>query len=106
MEKEVEVVKARETEIQEHIIDNLSKGADTGASGLRYRAQVLQVTKPVVQDDKGGWQALWAYIAKTQRFDLLQKRLGEAAIADMWEKGETVPGVGRAHVPKLSVTKI
>lgn len=106
MEKEVEAVKARETEIQEHIINNLSKSDDTGAAGLRYRAQVRTEDKPQVSDDKGGWPALWAYIKKHDRFDLLQKRLGEKAIADMWDAGESVPGVAVVHVPKLSITKI
>lgn len=106
MEKEVEAVKDRETEIQEHIINNLSKGQDTGASGLRYRAQVLSDTKPQVAEDKGGWPALWAFIKAHDRFDLLQKRLGEKAIADLWAEGVTVPGVAKVHVPKLSITKI
>lgn len=106
MEKEVEAIKARETEIQEHIINNLSKSDDTGAAGLRFRAQVRTEAKPQVSDEKGGWKALWAYIAEHDRFDLLQKRLGDKAVADMWEQGETVPGVAKVLVPKLSITKI
>lgn len=106
MEKECEAIKARETEIQEHIINNLSKSDDTGAAGLRYRAQVKTETKPQVNDEAGGWKALWKYIADNDRFDLLQKRLGEKAIADMWDAGEAVPGVAKVHVPKLSITKI
>lgn len=106
MEKEVEAIKSRETEIQEHIIGNLSKSDDTGAAGLRYRAQVKSETKPQVSDEQGGWKALWAYIADHDRFDLLQKRLGEKAVADMWDNGESIPGVAKVHVPKLSITKI
>lgn len=106
MEKEVEAIKSRETEIQEWIINNLSKSDDTGAAGLRYRAQVRSETKPQVNEEQGGWKALWAFIAKNNRFDLLQKRLGEKAVADMWDAGETVPGVAKVHVPKLSITKI
>lgn len=105
MEKECEAIKARETEIQEHIIANLPKG-DTGASGLKYRAQVKSETKPQVSDEKGGWQAVGAYIAKNNRWDLLQKRLGEKAIQDLWDDGVDVPGVAKVHVPKLSITKI
>lgn len=105
MEKECEAIKARETEIQEHIIRTLPKG-DTGASGLRYRAQIKMEDKPQVDETKGGWPALWEFIAASKRFDLLQKRLGEKAIADMWEQGEAVPGVAVVHVPKLSITKI
>lgn len=106
MEKEVEAVKSRETEIQEHIINNLSKSDDTGAAGLRYRAQVRSETKPQVNELEGGWKAVWSFIAKNNRFDLLQKRLAEKAVADMWDAGEEVPGVAKVHVPKLSITKI
>lgn len=106
MEKEVEAIKARESEIQEYILSNLSKSDDTGAAGLRYRAQVRVEDKPQVSEEKGGWKALWKFIAANDRFDLLQKRLGEKAIADMWDAGENVPGVAVVHVPKLSITKI
>jgi hypothetical protein len=105
MEKECEAIKARETEIQEHIIRTLPKG-DTGASGLRYRAQINTDTKPQVSDEKGGWPAVWKFIKQNDRFDLLQKRLGEKAITDMWADGVEVPGVAKVHVPKLSITKI
>jgi hypothetical protein len=102
MEKEAADIKARETEIQEHIINNLSKSDDTGAAGLRYRAQVKTEVKPQIAD----WAAFTAYVAENDRFDLVQKRLGEKAVGDLWEAGETVPGVAKVHVPKLSITKI
>ena len=41
MEKEVEAVQARETEVKNFIIDNLSKSDDTGAAGKRFRAQIV-----------------------------------------------------------------
>lgn len=102
MDKEVEAIKARETEIQEYIIANLSKSDDTGAAGLRYRAQVRTEDKPQIAD----WAAFTLFVAENDRFDLIQKRLGEKAVADMWDKNETVPGVAKVHVPKLSITKI
>lgn len=102
MQKECEAIEAREKEIQEHIINNLSRSEDTGASGLRYRAQVKTEAKPQIAD----WQALTSYIMENDRFDLLQKRLGEKAVADLWEAGTAIPGVAKVNVPKLSVTKI
>lgn len=102
MQKHVDEVKARESEIREHIIDNLSKSADTGAAGKRYRAQVVTKPKPNVID----WNAYWRYIAETFRFDLLQKRINERAVLDMLEEGENVPGVERFHAVDVSITKI
>lgn len=102
MDKEVEAVKARESEIREYIISNLSKSADTGAAGLRYRAQIVMKDSPRATD----WQALWGYIAKHNRFDLLQKRLGEKAVMDTLADNVKIPGVEVVHVPDVSITKI
>lgn len=102
MEKEVEKVKARETELREYIIANLSKSDDTGAAGLRYRAQIVMKDVPRALD----WPLVHDFIQKTGRFDLLQKRLGEKAVMDMVEQGEQIPGVEVVHLPDVSITKL
>jgi hypothetical protein len=102
MEKEAEKVKARETELREYIIANLSKSDDTGAAGLRYRAQIVSKDVPRAMD----WAKVHAFIRDNDRFDLLQKRLGEKAVMDMWEQGEAIPGVEVVKVPDVSITKI
>lgn len=102
MEKDVEKVKAREHELREHIINNLSKSDDTGASGLRYRAQIVMKDVPRAAD----WTKIHNYIQQSGRFDLLQKRLGEKAVMDMVEDGNQIPGVDIVHVPDVSITKI
>jgi hypothetical protein len=102
MEKEVEAVQARETEIKTHIIDNLSKSDDTGAAGKRYRAQIVMKEVPQIAD----WSKLTGFILKNDRFDLIQKRLGEKAVKDMWEQGEEIPGVAKFNTPTVSITKV
>lgn len=106
MEKEVEKIKARETELSEHLIANLTKGADTGAAGLFYRAQVVNKPKQRVSEERGGWPALWSWIKQHDRFDMLQKRLADTAAADFTAAGNTLPGVETVQVPTLSITKI
>ena len=112
MEKEVALVKARENEIQDYIIANLSKGDDTGAAGLRYRAQVVTKRKPKLMGalegtEGGGWGLLTSWIRKNDRFDLLQHRLNEkAAMETMEDLGRPLPGVEIINIPALSVTKI
>lgn len=101
MEKEVEEVRAREAELREHLIDNLSKSDDTGAIGLTHRVMVRTKTKPKVSD----WDAFHDYVKATARFDLLQKRIAEKAVMDMDEAGDMPPGVERIHIPELSLTK-
>lgn len=102
MEKEVEHVKARESELKEYLINNLSKSDDTGAAGLRYRAQIVIKDIPRATD----WPKVHQFVKETGRFDLLQKRLGEKAVMDMVDAGEIIPGIEIAHIPDVSVTKI
>lgn len=107
MEKEVEWIAAREREVREHLIASLSKGADTGAAGLRYRAQVVSKPEVRVSEERGGWGAVFAWIRKNDRFDMLQKRLAAKAV-DEWcaDNGRELPGTETIQVPSLSITKI
>jgi hypothetical protein len=103
MQKQTDDVKARETEIREHIIATLSKSDRTGEAGLRYRAQIVtkQAYKPV------DWGVLHSWIRKNDRFDFLQKRLADKAVADWVEENhKPLPGTEIINVPDVSITKI
>lgn len=103
MDKEVAVVKARETEIREYIISNLSKSDDTGAAGLKYRAQIVTKTTFKVTD----WGIVFAWVRKNDRFDALQKRLNETMVKDFFaEEQRPLPGTEKVNVPDISITKI
>lgn len=102
MEKEVKKVKARETELKNHMIDNLSKSEDQGAVGLLYRVQLTEKLKPKADD----WEKIYDYIVENDRFDLLQKRLGDRAVLDIFEEtGKMPPGIGKFNAIDISVTK-
>lgn len=110
MEKIVEPVAERETELKEYMIANLEKsrgnGGDTGAAGKFYRVQIVEKTKAVVTD----WPALHQWIAAMGRFDLLQKKLSDKPAMELIEalaaEKKTLPGVDTMDVPSVSVTKI
>ena len=102
MQKHVDAVKARETEIREHIINNLSKSDNTGAAGKRYRAQVVTKLKPALRS----WEDFTAFVVKAGRFDLLQKRIADRAVLDILEEGGDVPGIERFNAVDVSITKI
>jgi hypothetical protein len=103
MEKEVEPIKKREAEIREHIINSLSKSDYTGASGLRYRAQIV-IKKTIKVAD---WGVLHSWIRKNDRFDALQKRINETAAKDFLDvEGRTLPGTEVINVPEVSITKL
>jgi hypothetical protein len=112
MEKEVAAIAEREAEIKTHIVNNLSTSEDTGAAGLRYRAQLVTKRKPIigpVSDEypQGGWGILCSWIRKNDRFDMLQKRLSDKAVMDWQEQEKRVlPGIEMMNVKDVSITKI
>lgn len=103
MEKEAEGVKARETEIHNVILSALSESSDTGASGKKYRVQLVNKTRQHVKD----WPSLFGFIRQYDLFDLLQKRLSDKAAAEFVETyKQPLPGVENVDVPTLSFNKI
>lgn len=102
MQKVVDAVKARENEAKEHIIQNLSKSDDTGAAGKKYRAQIVTKDVPSLKD----WNAFTDFVVAHGRFDLLQKRISNKAVQDLWEDGEAVPGVEKFRAVDVSITRI
>lgn len=113
MEKEVAEIQAREAEIKAHIINNLSSAdGDTGAAGLRYRAQVVSKKKPIIAPvsdiyAQGGWRVFCNWVASMNRFDMLQKRLSDKAVMDwMDQEKKVIPGLEIMNVKDVSVTKI
>jgi hypothetical protein len=102
MQKMVDDVKARENEIKEHIIQELPKSNNTGAAGKRYRAQIVTKDVPTLKD----WDAFTAFVVKSNRFDLLHKRVADKPVKDLWEAGESVPGIEKFKAVDVSITKI
>lgn len=104
-QKVVDELKAQENQLADHIIKNLPKSDANGIAGKKCRVTIREKTIPQVQD----WDAFYEYIRKNAKkgaFSLLQKRVGDAAVKEIWEAGKEVPGVGRFHVKTLSVNKL
>jgi hypothetical protein len=101
LEKVVDAMKANETALTDHIINNLPKG-DTGACGKHHKAVVVTEDIPRAED----WDKVYAYIKKHNAFELLQRRLNSAAVKERLEDGKKVPGVGSFTAVKVSLTKV
>ena len=102
-QKVVDDFKADETQLRDHIINTLPKG-DTGASGKHHHVSVYVDPVPRIMDS----DKLFAYIKKTGEFDLLQRRLNDAAVKERWadpKNKKGVPGVEPFNVVKVSLTK-
>jgi hypothetical protein len=100
-QKIVDALAKEEGLLREHIIANLPKSNASGISGKVANAKIETKQIPQVEDRA----VLQAYIKKTGRFDLLQNRLSESAVLEMWADNKKVPGVVSFTVIKVSCTK-
>lgn len=98
-------LKAQETLIANHIIDNLDKNS-TGAAGKTHRVQVKIDPKLRVAPEK--WNEFYAWVAKNKAWDMLQKRISDKAIAERLAQPRPpkIPGVETFNAVKVSLTKI
>ena len=101
-QKVVEAIEAEETAIKNYIIDELPKSNASGIAGTKARVTV--VTKPVPRATD--WMEVYNFILRNDRFDLLQRRLSDAAVKEMWQDGQSVPGVEPFNVITVSINKV
>lgn len=101
-QKDINEYKATETALKEHLIAELPKSEATGTSGKLANARITTKPVPAVED----WDKLYEFVRKKKRFDLLQRRLNDEAVKEMWDRGEAVPGVGVFNAVDVSVTKL
>jgi hypothetical protein len=104
MDKEVAKVKARETELKNHLIDNIDADSEAGVMGRNYQAIIKTNYRPRM--DAEYWPQFYAFVAENDRFDLLQKRLSDTAVMELLNAGEEVPGVERMTVKDVSIRKV
>ena len=74
----------------------------TGVTGKVGRVEVKQSEVPQVTD----WDALYKHILKKKEWELMGKTIKPAAVAERWEQGKEVPGVGHFTVNKVSLTGV
>jgi hypothetical protein len=101
-QKKVDEIAAEETALKNHIIENLPKSEASGVAGKLARVTVVTKQIPQVKD----WDAFYKYVKKTGSFDLMQKRLTDAAIKERWEAGKEVPGVEHFNAVSVSINKV
>lgn len=101
-QKKVDLIEAEEKALKEHIIQNLPKSEASGVAGKLARVTVVTKEIPQVED----WDAFYKYVKKTGNFDLLQRRLTDAAVKERWEAGKEIPGVKHFQVVSVSINKV
>jgi hypothetical protein len=89
-------------ELEEHFVKTLTVGEASGIQGQRARVQITESAIPVVED----WPKLYAFIKRTNSFELLNRAPNRGSIQERWDAKKQVPGVGKFIAKKVSCTKL
>lgn len=101
-QKVVDDLEKQEKDLKDHIINTLPKSEASGVAGKLARVSV--VTKEVLQVKD--WPKFYAYVKKTGSFDLLQRRLNEAAVRERLENKKKVEGIEAFTAVSVSLNKV
>jgi hypothetical protein len=101
LQQKVDALKAEERTLGDEALKLLHRNKLMSGRGKLATLTKVIKTVPVVDD----WAAVYAYIAKHDAFDLLQRRIASQAWNDRALNNETVPGVSADRVVSLSVTR-
>lgn len=99
-DKLADSLKEKESFLKEKIIAYMREANAFAVGGKTCEVHRHLKPKPSVKD----WNALYAHITATGEFDLLHRRLTEAAVISRWDDKVVVPGVEKFIVETLSVS--
>ncbi len=102
MQRDVDELAKVETQLKDFFINSLPKSDASGIAGRLARVQITTKIIPTVED----WDKLYAFVKKQNAFYLLQRRVSESAVKELWENNKQVPGVGQFLAPSVSCTKL
>jgi len=102
VEEKVKEIEAKIEALQEVLLEELGKQGLDKATGKNASVSVGNTVVANVQD----WDALWAYITKTKNFQLVQKRVADAAYRELLGMGRTIPGVSPFTKRRLNLRSL
>ncbi len=102
LQKKVDAIAKQEEELKQHLLNVLPDDGAIGVSGVRARVTITTKHVPQVVD----WGQFYAHVAANQAFSLMQRRLSDAAIKEILDAGEVVPGVELRELKGLSINKV
>ena len=102
VQRQVDALKANEHELTTRILQLLADAEMDGAKGKRATCSVTKLITAQVDD----WEKLYKYISQEGAYDLLQRRVNDAAYRARLDDGIFVPGTQSFPVEKLSLNKV
>ena len=107
--EELRAVQVKESEIMGRIAaaelvlsESMAREDTDKAAGKLATVSISESTVGNVKD----WDVFWAYVIKTKSTQLLQRRISDPAIREMFELKGKVPGVETFVKRKLNIRKV
>ena len=102
LQKQVDDLKDFETLLRDHLIANLPKGEASGIAGQIARVSIVTKENARVVD----WDEVYKYISKNKAWELMTRRINDAAVKERWEAGEEIKGIEHNHFATVSLNKV
>lgn len=102
LESQVKEVEQTIKEIEEMLMTRLDAEGMDKATGKKASVSITTSVVADVQD----WDLLYPYIAKNKFWHLLQKRVSDPSVRELWDAGKKVPGVLPFTRKKLNVRTV
>ena len=102
LESQVKEVEQTIKEIEEMLMARLDAEGMDKATGKKASVSITTSVVADVQD----WDLLYPYIAKNKFWHLLQKRVSDPSVRELWDAGKKVPGVLPFTRKKLNVRTV
>lgn len=100
-QKQIDVMKKAEADLEEHILKQFDKADLNGAKGDLATGGITKKTVYSIED----WPTFIAYVSKKKAWDILYKQAAQLALRERFDNGEEVPGIKAFEKISLSLTK-
>ena len=94
---QLELISAAETVL----LETMEREGVEKSTGKFATVSIAKVTSANITD----WDAFWAYVFKNKYSHLLQRRVSDPAVRELWEGGKQVPGAEPFTKTKLNMRK-
>lgn len=103
LEAEAAALGKEENALKDFLIENFTNDdlklikTSAGTAELKFKEI------PQMDEDTGGWGAIWKWVVKTKSFDIIKKGLHETACKARWQDGVKIPGVKKFTVKTIKL---
>ena len=101
-EAKVTVIAAEIAVIEESLMARMDTEETSKSQGKKASVSITSSIVATVED----WDAFHTFVAQIKYFHLLQKRVSDPAVRELWDAGKKVPGVQPFSKRKLNVRSL